>query len=149
MEKSFEITDILREFHKISGFRISIHDTEFNEIYAYPKSLSPYCSVIQSNPSNKRECIKNDRKAFERVKETGEIAVYRCAHGLFEAVAPIYHYGIISGFLMMGQVCDDKEKHAETLNGSLKKVVDDKKFASGVFLQIAFSSEMKAQQSWL
>ena len=41
MENSLKIMDILQEFHKISGFRISIHDAEFNEIYAYPENLSP------------------------------------------------------------------------------------------------------------
>lgn len=122
MKNSLEITNILREFHKISGFRVSIHDTEFNEIYAYPQKLSPYCAVIQSNPYNKKACIKNDRLAFSKVKETGEVVVCKCAHGLFEAVAPIYHYDILSGYLMMGQVCDDKIKNYKKLSDSLAGV---------------------------
>ena len=126
MKSSLEINDILREFHKISGFRISIHDAEFNEIYAYPESLSPYCTMIQSDLYNKKECIKNDRIAFEKVKATGEITVYRCIHGLYEAVAPIYHYDILSGFLMMGQVCDNKNKYSKRLIESLIRVVNDK-----------------------
>ena len=92
--------------------------------------------MIQTNKENRKECLKNDRIAFERVKETGEIAVYRCVHGLFEAVAPIYHYDIISGFLMMGQVCDNKEQHADQLVNSLKKVVKDKQTIEDVFLNI-------------
>ncbi|MBQ8304086.1 MAG: PocR ligand-binding domain-containing protein [Clostridia bacterium] len=136
MGASLEINDILREFHKISGLRISIHDTEFNEIFAYPKGLSPYCAIIQSNSARKKECLKNDRAAFEKVKTTGKIEVYRCAHGLFEAVAPIYHYGIISGFLMMGQVCDDKIKYAETINAPLKSIVGNTKQINQIFLGI-------------
>ena len=58
MKRTLDINDILREFYKISGFRISIHDTEFNEIYAYPQRLSPYCSAIQSDTHNKKECVK-------------------------------------------------------------------------------------------
>ncbi|MBQ5911038.1 MAG: PocR ligand-binding domain-containing protein [Clostridia bacterium] len=125
MTNQLEINNILKQFYKISGFRISLHDAEFNEIYAYPESLSPYCAMIQSDKYNKKECIRNDRLAFEKVKETGEMAVYRCAHGLFEAVAPIYHYGILSGFLMMGQVCDDKQKYSKRLTQSLVRVVND------------------------
>ena len=136
MEASFEINDILREFHKISGLRISIHDTEFNEIFAYPKGLSPYCAIIQSSTARKKECLKNDRAAFEKVKATGKIEVYRCAHGLFEAVAPIYHYGIISGFLMMGQVCDDKAKYIDTINAPLKSILGNTKQINEVFLGI-------------
>ncbi len=125
MANTLEIYNILREFHRISGFRVSIHDAEFHEIYGYPKELSSYCHAIQTDPGNKRECIKTDRAAFQKVKTTGEIAVYQCAHGLFEAVAPIYHYGILSGFLMMGQVCDDKYKRMHYLTQSLERVVRD------------------------
>jgi AraC-like DNA-binding protein len=125
MKNTLEINEILREFHKISGFRISIYDTEFNELYAYPQKLSPYCAAIQTDLSNKKTCIKKDRQIFEKVKASGELEVYKCAHGLYEAVAPIYHYDILSGFLMMGQVCENKKDNSQLLCNSLKKVVKD------------------------
>lgn len=125
MKNTLEINEILREFHKISGFRISIHDAEFNELYAYPQKLCSYCAAIQSNPKNKKTCIMNDRRIFEKVKESGEIEVYKCQHGLYEAVAPIYHYDILSGFLMMGQVCEDKKSSAPFLCNLLKTVISD------------------------
>lgn len=136
MNRTLEINDILREFHKISGFRISIHDAEFNEIYAYPQKLSPFCKAVQSNANNKKECIKTDRSAFLKVKESGELAVYKCPHGLYEAVTPIYHYGIMSGFLMMGQVCDDKEKNSSRLNESLKTVLNNGQKAEEIISNI-------------
>ncbi len=136
MQNSLEINNILREFYKISGFRISIHDTEFNEIYAYPQKLSPYCTMIQSDPICKKECVKNDRISFQKVISTGEIVVCRCAHGLYEAVAPIYHYGILSGFLMMGQVCDDKDNYSALLTHSLKKVVSEEQKIAEIFSTI-------------
>lgn len=136
MQNSLEINNILKEFYKISGFRISIHDTEFHEIYAYPQKLSPYCAMIQSDAYNKKQCIKNDRLIFEKVKASGEIAVCRCVHGLYEAVAPIYHYGILSGFLMMGQVCDDKERHSSRLTDSLMRVVGDEQKVAEIFSSI-------------
>ncbi|MBO5853082.1 MAG: PocR ligand-binding domain-containing protein [Clostridia bacterium] len=136
MTNSLEINNILKQFYKISGFRISIHDTEFNEIYAYPENLSPYCSMIQTDINNKKECIKNDRLAFLKVKSTGEIEVYRCVHGLFEAVAPIYHYGILAGYLMMGQVCDDKNKYSKRLTQSLVRVVADEEKVWEIFNSI-------------
>ena len=136
MKNSLEINNILKEFYKVSGFRLSIHDTEFNEIYAYPDHLSPYCAIIQSNPLNRKECIRNDRKAFEKVKTTGEIYVYRCAHGLFEAVAPIYHYDILTGFLMMGQVCDDKTKNCKLLQDTINSAVNEQAQVDDVFNSI-------------
>ncbi len=125
MKNALEISTILKEFHKVSGFRISIHDAEFNEVYAYPTELSHYCSAIQKDAKNRKRCLHNDREAFLKVKETGEIALYRCSHGLYEAVAPIYHYGILSGYFMMGQVCDDKETYSSRLYKSVYDVLLD------------------------
>lgn len=125
MKDSLEIMTILKEFHNVSGFRVSIHDAEFNEIYAYPKELSPFCATIQRNGKNKKKCLLNDKEAFERAKETGDMVVYRCSHGLYEAVAPIYHYGILSGYFMMGQVCDDISKNRSLLFSSVYDVLQD------------------------
>ena len=60
MKKTIEISTILKEFYSISGFRVSIHDAEFNEIYAYPRELSSYCTAIQKNLKNKKRCLQND-----------------------------------------------------------------------------------------
>ncbi len=136
MKNSLEIKELLREFYKISGFRISIHDTEFNEIYAYPQELSPYCAAIQTDIHNKIQCIRNDEKAFKKVRDSGEMEVYRCSHGLYEVVAPLYHYGIISGFLMMGQVCDNKIKYSQQLIHSLKKISFEDKTISQIVTNI-------------
>lgn len=125
MKDSIEIKTILREFHCISGFRVSIHDAEFNEIYAYPEELSHFCKAIQKNIKNKKRCQQNDQEAFQKAKETGEMVVYRCSHGLYEAVAPIYHYGILSGYFMMGQVCDDVEANRAQLYRSAYDVLLD------------------------
>lgn len=129
MKNPLDISTILKEFYMISGFRISIHDAEFNEIYAYPENLSPFCSVIQRELKNRKQCQHNDSLAFKKVKETGEITVYRCSHGLFEAVAPIYHYGILSGYFMMGQICDDKQGNYRQLYRSAYSVLQDEEQA--------------------
>lgn len=130
MKDSLEITTILKEFYMISGFRISIHDAEFNEIFAYPAELSQYCAAVQRDPRIRKQCLKTDAEAFAKVKQTGEVAVYRCKHGLYEAVAPIYHYGILSGYFMMGQVCDNKEKCRDSLYRSVYDVLPDEKQAA-------------------
>lgn len=117
-----EIETILKEFYNITGFRVSIYDANFNEIHAYPKQLSPYCTIIQNDKKNKLKCIENDQKAFLKVKNTGELELYRCSHGLYEAVAPIYHYGILSGYFMIGQVCENKEKNYQKLYNSVYEI---------------------------
>lgn len=108
MREVIEINSILKDFYNVSGIRISIHDTEFNEIYSYPHEPTPFCKCLQQNSTVLADCKKNDSAAFRKVEATGEVYVYKCRRGLYEAVAPLYHYGTLSGYLMMGQVCDSE-----------------------------------------
>ena len=65
MSKEIALADILKELSNVSGFRISIYDTEQNELEAYPKKGSVFCQFIQKNPKALSLCHKNDKNAFE------------------------------------------------------------------------------------
>lgn len=126
--KEIEINSILKDFYDISGIRISIHDAEFNEIYSYPKSPTPFCKAIQQDKKVFSDCLKNDSAAFLQAKQSGKVFVYKCRRGLYEAVAPIYHYGTVSGYLMMGQICDtDKNTKSQIINGATAILGDSQK----------------------
>lgn len=107
MKESLDVMFILKELHKISGFRISVHDKDFREIAAYPEEQSPFCAFIRKCPGREAICKEGDKKAFQIARETGDVYIYRCKFGLWEAVSPLYHFGVLSGYLMMGQVIDD------------------------------------------
>ncbi|MBO5211684.1 MAG: PocR ligand-binding domain-containing protein [Clostridia bacterium] len=121
MRQEIEINSILKNFYNISGIRISIHDSEFNEIYSYPDEASCFCKTLQNNASVLADCRNNDKKAFQAVKKNGKVYVYKCHCGLYEAVAPLYHFGVLSGYLMMGQIRDNKDGSLEYI---IKKSAD-------------------------
>ncbi len=123
--KNTEIISVLKEFHRISGFRISIHDLEYNEIYAYPQKLSSFCNRLQQIDTLKKRCVEMDGMAFEKVRQTEKTFVYQCHCGLYEAVAPIYHFGILSGYLMMGQVRSQTSDARAYIAKSFLKAADD------------------------
>ena len=102
--KKEEIISVLSELHKVTGFRMSLHDEHFNEICAYPKEKLPLCAYIQKNPREEARCIECDRRAFEKAINSGGPVIYRCPSGLSEAVSPLYNFGVLTGFLMMGQI---------------------------------------------
>lgn len=136
MREVIEINSILKDFHNVSGTRISIHDTEFNEIYSYPSEPTPFCKCVQRNRQVMRDCIKNDSNAFNRVKATGQVYVYKCNRGLYEAVAPLYHYGKLSGYLMMGQVRDCEPSSAEYIKKCAEEILGDKNAAEEISAQV-------------
>lgn len=132
MFKDFEINSILKDFYNISGIRISIHDTEFNEIYSYPKTKAPFCLKMQENGEILKDCLKNDADAFSKVRKSGEVYIYKCHRGLYEAVAPIYHYGNISGYLMMGQICDTDKSTKEQISNRAFKILKNQAEAESI-----------------
>ena len=108
METRLQSIEILKDFHKITGARISLHDLDFNEISAYPETKAPFCRKIQETEKGRAECYTADREAFFTVKKTGQPFTYKCHCGLIETVAPIYNYGTLTGYVMMGQISDDQ-----------------------------------------
>jgi ligand-binding sensor protein len=104
--KQQEIISVLYELYKITGFRTSLHDVNFVEIAAYPPDKLPLCARIHKVASELDICAASDKEAFRKVQESGETVIYKCRYGLTEAVSPLYNFGILMGYLMMGQICD-------------------------------------------
>ena len=136
------VTALLRDLHTASGLRISIHDTEFNELVACPESLSGFCEMLQQNPKARLHCLFTDRDAFERVRHTGKIHLYKCRFGLWEAACPLYRNGVLMGYLMMGQGRDvTRESTQEILNVSLPYTADAAELARQLESLPALSKE--------
>ena len=57
-----DIRTILRDLHLVSGFRVSLHGTDFSEISAYPEEISPFCRLVQENPKAKMQCLHRRRR---------------------------------------------------------------------------------------
>ena len=100
-----KISLVLEQLHRISGFRVSLHNSDFSEIAAYPEEKFQFCSLLQSFSENElAKCLECDKHACETALREKRTVIYRCRHGLVEAVSPLYHFGALTGFLMMGQV---------------------------------------------
>ena len=71
-------------------------------------------------------------RAFKTVRSTGEVYVYKCRRGLYEAVAPLYHFGTLSGYLMMGQVCDNETASIEYVKKRAEEILQNKTAAEEI-----------------
>ena len=105
-----EITSVLSELHKVSGFRISLHGADFKELAAYPQGNLPFCDLVNQIDSEHSKCLQCDKIACSRALEKKDTYIYKCRYGLIEAVSPLYNFGTLSGFLMMGQVAESEEE---------------------------------------
>ena len=123
-----DVMAVIKDLYNISGARVSVHDSAGEELYAYPSKLSPFCAKIQENIFTRRNCVDCDQKVCSSLTANGEPHVYRCSCGLLEAVAPIHNLGVITGYLMMGQVRDenpDNDEHILKSSRSLFKTDEE------------------------
>ena len=104
--KKQEIVSVLRELHKITGFRISLHGKDYTEIAAYPEHIYGFCREIHTSEEQHSLCADCDRAACRLALEKRGTHIYKCRYGLTEAVSPLYNFGTHTGYLMMGQVLD-------------------------------------------
>lgn len=107
-----EVKDVLAELHRISGFRISLHNLHFEEIAAYPDTHIPFCTFVHGDATEYERCRACDRLGATAALRTGKTNIYKCRYGLIEAVSPLYNFGILTGYLMMGQIRPDTEEAA-------------------------------------
>lgn len=105
--KKEEIISLLAELHNISGFRISLHGMDFEEIAAYPDKALPFCAYVHTCKGEHAKCIKSDAVACKKVRESESALIYKCRYGLTEVICPLHTLGSPSGYLMMGQARDE------------------------------------------
>lgn len=105
--KREEIISVLSELHKVSGFRISLHGIDFEEIAAYPQSPLPFCAYVHGKRGEYEKCMRSDAQACKKVREVDGFLIYKCRYGLTEVICPLHTLGSPAGYLMMGQTIDE------------------------------------------
>lgn len=136
MDTLQNVSFIFENFYKITHARLSLHDIDLNEIIAFPKKNLPFCSTIQKDKIGKKRCQECDKIAFETVRRTGKTYSYTCHCGLTETVAPIYHFGVLSGYIMMGQITDTQFRHKQRIREESAAFFDGSEELSAAVLQI-------------
>ena len=107
-----DLTDLMKNFYTLTGIRIVLFDNEQNEVVSYPNSGNSFCFHMRTNPEFKALCQKSDCVSFEKCRKTHALSVYTCHAGLIEATAPLIANHAIIGYVMFGQITDNKDKCA-------------------------------------
>lgn len=127
-----EIISVLAELHKITGFRVSLHGADYSEIAAYPKEKQKFCRMVHSIPGEYEKCVTCDKAACKRALNEKNTHIYTCRYGFTEAVSPLYNFGTLTGFLMMGQVfeCDKDMRPIHREIENITKLPEDMREAA-------------------
>ena len=107
MNSSFDLVKLnalLRDFHTMTGMRITVYDDTIQEITAYPRRVAPICRYIRTDPGAEAACHACDARACQESRRLRAPYIYRCHAGLTEAVTPVFMGNVVIAYLSFGHL---------------------------------------------
>lgn len=105
-----ELEDLMKDFYLLTGIRIVLFDHDYHELLSYPKDHCKFCKKMKSQKETRRLCDESDRASFLTCQHKNELILYHCHAGLIEAAAPLIDHNTVIGYMMFGQISDQKDK---------------------------------------
>ena len=127
-----KLNGLLFDFYKLSGLTVSIFDSEYNQLAFQPQDkIADFCKIIKSTEEGVIRCHKSDKNLCEECKKIDKAVTHRCHAGLVDTAVPITYNGEVLGFMLFGQIRDDK--YATVSFDEIKKLckglyTDEKEF---------------------
>lgn len=106
-----ELMELMQNFYVLTGIKIALFDENFEELISYPLDKKIFCMYMREDEEFRNKCLLSNRQACLNCNKTGALQIYKCHIGLMEAVAPIKENGRIIGYMMFGQISDNKNKN--------------------------------------
>lgn len=107
-ENQLEI--LAKSFHGVGKTILSVYDSSRGIICSYPHKMCDFCHMVRQNKTLQERCIAHDLAAFDVCDKTKSLYKYHCHMGLVEVAEPIVKDGIILGYLLFGQITDQKDR---------------------------------------
>ncbi len=104
------LLELMQDFYILTGIRIVIFDSSYEEILAWPPSRCNFCRLMHRQETSAAKCTESDHNSFERCRKKGHLEIYHCHAGLVEATTPLIDNGVIIGYIMFGQISDLREE---------------------------------------
>lgn len=118
-----ELRSLAKSFYDVCHTMLSIYDVDKKLICSYPNKMSVFCNEIRKNKELTKRCIECDKTALEICAKTRKVYAYKCHMGLIEVAVPIIQSDIIIGYLLFGQITDNKDKNI--LLSGLEKISNE------------------------
>lgn len=99
-----KLNALLRDFHKLTQIRITVFDSDFQELTYVPGTNTPLCTLLRASGAES-VCHECDQSACARAAAQGQASplTYRCHAGMMEAIMPFYVQNTLAGYLILGQ----------------------------------------------
>ncbi len=118
------LSEVMEAFYKLTGVKVAIYDTDFNEAVAYPPHNSSFCTLICSDKSTEKCCSENTTELLKRCLDApGKTIMHTCHAGLTEVATVISDGETIIGYIIFGQITNNpsQEDFVESVKEKCKK----------------------------
>lgn len=103
MKVNEELITLCEDIFKISGIYTVLYTADGHFLYSHPGTMSDFCLQVRQSAALIEKCLACDKTGLDQCRKSGNICIYRCHMGLYEAVTPIIDSGILIGYLLFGQ----------------------------------------------
>lgn len=137
-----KLQELLKDFHEITGIRITVFDESFREMVSYPEEIAPYCRIIRGSSCGDEACVACDRAACAAAADRKSTYIYKCHAGFTEAVTPLYVGDVLAGFLLFGHVFSysDREEGWQAIRQCCRALpIDHESLKEAVFGAVPIS----------
>ena len=107
---SKKLTKLIESFYNLTHIKVAVYDADFNEILAYPKRDAQLCEMVKKNKSSCLECDKSTHRICAKCALKQTVLVEKCHAGLTEVLAPLSDGVSIIGYIMFGQITNEKDR---------------------------------------
>ena len=105
-----ELSELMQSFYLLTGIKIVLFDKDYNEVISYPSDRMTFCMHMRQNKEFDTQCRICDNEYCRKCNETKSLHIYKCHAGLTEAIMPITKNNKIIGYMIFGQIHDNKNK---------------------------------------
>jgi len=99
-----ELNKLLLDIYRITGYTISLWDTQFNQLAFQPHPMPTFCALIKASPEGKRRCEESDSAVLKKCIETRSMHWHICHAGLVDCALPLMNDNELIGGIMFGQL---------------------------------------------
>lgn len=140
-----KLNEILLDFYTLTRARTVIYDCDFKRIAAYPENSCKFCSLIKSIDATRALCRKDEKEACVICSKKNDLYIYKCHAGLIEVVAPIKMNDLIIGYIMFGQIINNKEDLPSILEYASNYIEDEMLLSKALYkLRVKDNKQIKA-----
>ena len=119
---------------------MSIFDLNQKLLASYPHKKSKFCNELEKTTMLFNIVLIVIIKLWNMSK-TGELYIYKCHFGLNEAIMPLYSYGSLTGYLMMGQAVIGTYRNYSEIIEKSKEYFQDKEILKKYITEITILNE--------